>query len=488
MTMNTPTTTHSKNLNKYTLNPYFRELSFYISLPVYVRVSEIEKELQSGVKKPFKKLYKSIIGDCHAMGQIPITFIRQVLSIVTYPELLRSCEMPEDVKSRAKDLLMACAGHSIGAYTAPFGMEMVRKHCAQYITKRDEGLPSDWTNIILGNGATSCIKSILHLLQCEVNSKRSGVMIPVPQYPLYQAALKEFNLHQINYYLDESSNWSLEVTELDRALLESKKVSYPRAIVIINPGNPTGQVLTRKNMEEIVKFAHVNNLIILADEVYQQNIYDDNSEFISFKRVIMEMGLPYSEIELVSFMSCSKGYMGECGIRGGFIEIVNMDPFVKNMYMEVVSSLLCPNVMGQIVLDLVCNPPEKGEPSYDQFILEKSKILNTFKEKARLVKETFDSIEGISCNPVQGAMYAFPQIHFPPKFIDEAKKQSREPDDLYTVRLVDETGICVSPGSLFGQQSGTYHFRNTILHQTDDLKEMLYIFKTFHENFIKIYS
>lgn len=132
-------------------------------------------------------------------------------------------------------------------------------------------------------------------------------MIPIPQYPLYSAILAEFGLGQISYYLNEENKWSLDVSELERAFNEGKKTSQPRVLVVINPGNPTGQVLTRSNIEDIIKFAQKNHLFILADEVYQHNIYDENSTFHSFKKVLMEMGEPYSKMELASFMSISKG-------------------------------------------------------------------------------------------------------------------------------------------------------------------------------------
>ena len=81
----------------------------------------------------------------------------------------------------------------------------------------------------------------------------------------------------------------------------------PRVLVVINPGNPTGQVLTRKNIENVIRFAHKHHLFLLADEVYQDNIYDKDSAFHSFKKVMTEMGEPYLKMELVSFMSISKG-------------------------------------------------------------------------------------------------------------------------------------------------------------------------------------
>ena len=132
-------------------------------------------------------------------------------------------------------------------------------------------------------------------------------MVPTPQYPLYSATIAEFDMEQIGYYLDESKHWGLDVVELQRAIDEAKKHSAPRAIVIINPGNPTGQVLSRNNIEEIIKFAYKEKLFIFADEVYQDNIYDPDSEFYSFKKVLFEMGAPYDKMDMASFMSCSKG-------------------------------------------------------------------------------------------------------------------------------------------------------------------------------------
>merc|ERR1712029_605138 len=85
--------------------------------------------------------------------------------------------------------------------------------------------------------------------------QKPGVMIPIPQYPLYSATLAEFNMHQIGYYLNEDRNWAMDMDELERALAEAKQTCDPKAIVIINPGNPTGSVLSRENIENVVKFS-----------------------------------------------------------------------------------------------------------------------------------------------------------------------------------------------------------------------------------------
>jgi len=306
--------------------------------------------------------------------------------------------------------------------------------------------------------------------------------------PLYSATIEEFGMIQVGYFLNESKKWGLDVSELKRSLQEAKKTCNPRALCIINPGNPTGQVLTHENIVEIIKFAHDEKLLLLADEVYQDNIYDKDSKFHSFKKVAMELGAPYNNMELISFMSTSKGYLGECGIRGGYMEIINMDPKVKAMLLKSISAALCPTTAGQVAVSVLVNPPQKGEPSYEQYISERTQVLSSLKERAELVCKTFNSFEGFSCNPVQGAMYAFPQITIPPKAIEAAKKEGKTPDAFYAFELLESSGICIVPGSGFGQQPGTYHFRTTILPQTDKLKIMLEKFQKFHAAFMDKYK
>ena len=371
--------------------------------------------------------------------------------------------------------------------THVLGIEIIRQHCAEYIHHRD-GIPSDWQNIILSAGASGSIKALLSLLRCPVDGKRPGVMVPTPQYPLYSATIAEFDMEQVGYYLDEANNWGLSMEELERSYAEASKICAPRAIVIINPGNPTGQVLTRENIEGIIKFSQKHSLFIFADEVYQDNIYATGSKFYSFKKVLTEMGEPYSKMDMASFMSCSKGYMGECGIRGGYAEVINMCPEVKAALLKSISAQLCPTTIGQACIDVVVNPPKKGEPSYELFMKEKNGVLQSLKERAEMVANTFNSIEGFSCNPVQGAMYAFPQIKLPQKAIDAAKKVGQAPDSFYAFQLLESTGICIVPGSGFGQKPGTYHFRTTILPQPGKLKEMLDLFRDFHVKFLAQYK
>ncbi|KAG9472859.1 alanine aminotransferase 2 isoform X2 [Eleutherodactylus coqui] len=471
------------------MNPAIKKVEYAVRGPIVIRAVELEKELQQGVKKPFTEVIKANIGDAHAMGQKPITFLRQVSAICLYPELLNDNKFPNDVKQKARRILQACGGNSIGSYSASQGIEIVRQDVAKYIERRDGGIPSNPDNIYLSTGASDSIVTMLKLLVSGHGSSRTGVLIPIPQYPLYSAALAELEAVQVNYYLDEENCWALNINELRKALNEARKHCNPKVLCIINPGNPTGQVQSRKCIEDVIRFAAEENLFLMADEVYQDNVYAKGCAFHSFKKVLFEMGPKYSDVvELASFHSTSKGFMGECGFRGGYMEVINMDSAVKQQLTKLVSVRLCPPVPGQALLDVVVNPPQPGEPSYKQFMAERQAVLDNLAEKARLTEKILNQAPGIQCNPVQGAMYSFPRIEIPERAVKLAQAEGQAPDMFFCMKLLEETGICVVPGSGFGQREGTHHFRMTILPPTDKLKSLLERLKDFHQKFIQEYS
>lgn len=478
-----------KVLTLENMNPNVRKVEYAVRGAIVQRAMQIEKELKEGVKKPFTEVIKANIGDAHAMGQKPITFFRQVLALCAYPDLLEDNKFPEDAKQRARRILGACGGHSIGAYSASQGIECIRQDVSRYIEKRDGGIPSNPDNIYLSTGASDAIVTMLKLLVCGEGPDRTGVMISIPQYPLYSAALADLAAVQINYYLDEDRCWGLDVAELKRALSAARTHCNPRVICIINPGNPTGQVQSRQCIEDVIRFAKEEHLFLMADEVYQDNVYAEGCKFHSFKKVLFEMGPEFSStVEMASFHSTSKCYMGECGFRGGYMEVINMDPEVKAQLTKLVSVRLCPPVTGQALLELVVNPPQPDEPSYSTFMKERTEVLAALAEKAGLTEKTFNTVPGIICNPVQGAMYTFPRITLPQRAIDTAKEEGLAPDMLYCMRLLEEEGICLVPGSGFGQREGTFHFRMTILPPTEKLKVVLQKIRDFHVRFTKQFS
>ncbi|CAB1317279.1 unnamed protein product [Coregonus sp. 'balchen'] len=403
----------NKVLTIDTMNPTVKKVEYAVRGPIVQRAVQIEKELREGVKKPFTEVIKANIGDAHAMGQQPITFFRQVLALCSYPELLNDNIFPEDAKNRARHILQACGGSSMGAYSASQGIDCVRQDVARYIERRDGGVPCDPDNVYLTTGASDGIVTMLKLLVCGEGASRTGVMISIPQYPLYSAALAELGAVQVNYYLNEEKCWSMDLS----------------------------QVQSRQCIED----------------VYQDNVYAEGCQFHSFKKVLFELGPQYSNtVELASFHSTSKCYMGECGFRGGYMEVINMDPEVKAQLTKLVS--------------------------------ERTATLSLLAEKAKLTEEILNTVPGITCNPVQGAMYSFPNISLPKKAIKEAKALGQAPDMFYCMKMLEETGICLVPGSGFGQKDGTYHFRMTILPPTDKLKILLAKVKEFHQKFTQQYS
>ncbi|VDN10782.1 unnamed protein product [Dibothriocephalus latus] len=293
------------------INPNMKKLEYAVRGPIVQRAGEIEKGLRRGDKKAFDSVIKCNIGDCHSAGQTPITFLRDVIAVASNTRLMDSPLIPDDAKQRAKRFLDSTGG-SVGTYSQSTGVEVVREDVAAYIKQRDgiEAIPDD---IFLSSGASEAVKYILELVATtKEGNQRAGVMVPIPQYPLYSATLAEYNNYQINYYLEEEKGWGLNVQEMERVLSEAKKECIPRAIVVINPGNPTGQVLQRSDIEEVIRFAHRHNLLVIADEVYQHNIYAQDRKFYSFKRVLHDMGGSIaSELQLASMMSASKGFMGE---------------------------------------------------------------------------------------------------------------------------------------------------------------------------------
>ncbi|KAL3901329.1 MAG: hypothetical protein SGARI_006091 [Bacillariaceae sp.] len=309
-------------------------------------------------------------------------------------------------------------------------------------------------------------------------------MIPIPQYPIYSATLDLLGGQKVGYYLDEEHNWSLDEKELERSYQqEIAEGINVVAMVIINPGNPTGSVLTKEAVQKVVQFCSKHNLVLLADEVYQENVYDDNAQFYSCKRAAYDTGLlQRDEIELASFHSTSKGVFGECGRRGGYMELCGFDGVVRDHF-------LCSTVGGQIMTSIMCRGPEPGdESSYKSHEAEKKAIFDSLKLRAQIVGKGLDSIPGFSCQPAQGAMYCFPSVQLPQGAIDEAIRLGTSPDTIYAVSLLEHTGICVVPASGFGQKEGRFGFRTTFLPPEEEMAQSVDAIKAHHEEYCSKYS
>ncbi|XP_028073387.1 alanine aminotransferase 1, mitochondrial-like, partial [Camellia sinensis] len=193
---------------------------------------------------------------------------------------------------------------------------------------------------------------------------------------------------RVPYYLDEATGWGLEIYEVKKQLEAAKSKGITvRALVVINPGNPIGQVLAEDNQRDIAKFCKEEGLVLLADEVYQENIYVPDKKFHSFKKISRSMGYGEKDISLVSFQSVSKGYCGKCGKRGGYMEVTGFTPEIREQIYKVASVNLCSNISGQILASLVMNPPKVGDESYESYFAEKDGILSSLARRAKACED-----------------------------------------------------------------------------------------------------
>lgn len=467
-----------KDLNKKLL-----DAQYAVRGKIVIRAQELEAE--------GKKIIYCNIGNPQALKQKPLTYVREILSLVEYPKLLENPDYqkgfhPDSIR-RAKYILNQIP-EGIGAYSQSAGIPFVREAVADFISHRDS-IPVDKNRIILTDGASKGVQAVLFAL---LKNENDGILIPIPQYPLYSATLTLYGGKQIDYYLDENNHWLLNESILVDSIEKARRQNInPVAIVVINPGNPTGAVLSYDNIKMIINFAERFNLSILTDEVYQENIYDESCKFYSFAKVMYDMNK--SNIPLFSFHSMSKGFYGECGHRAGYFELRHIPEEVLEQFIKLQSISLCSNVVGQIATYLMVSPPQPGDESYELFVKEKNGILNDLKEKARILGEGINKIPGMKCDIPQGAMYAFVKFELPKekgvnleKMTDEERKTyEAKRDSSYCLALLEETGICVVPGSGFGQLPGTLHFRTTFLPPKEDMEELVAKIRTFHLNYIE---
>lgn len=293
-----------KVLTMETINQNLIKSKYEVRGGIVLKADEIRKEMEKGKKMPFENLVAWNIGNPQSLGQMPISFPREVLGALysnTASEIYYKDAMNR-VESYRSEL------KNIESYTYYKGLNIVRQNVAKFISDRDncETLKE---NIFLSNGASGGIKVILQAL---LEDEKDTVLAPIPQYPLYSACIQLLGSTLAGYHLDEDKAWGVDIEELNGVYKKYYDSGHRlKCLVVINPGNPTGNILSEENIEEIIKFCYEHNLVILADEVYQNNIYSEKKKFHSFKKVLNKLPAPYNKTILFSFHSVSKGYFGE---------------------------------------------------------------------------------------------------------------------------------------------------------------------------------
>ena len=409
------TTSQLRSLNIDNINQNVRKAQYAVRGELATRAETYRAKLKKGYPPtppaedslPFDQVISANIGNPQQLDQKPITFFRQVLSILENPGLLTNEEAlksafgyKQDVIDRAKWLLSEVK--SVGAYSQSQGAPGIRESVARYIERRD-GYPSDWNNVFLSAGASSGVNTLMNVI-CA--TPETGVLVPIPQYPLYTATLAVLNARCVPYYLDESKTWGTDMSAIRSAYQKAKSEGTDvRAIVVINPGNPTGASLSPEDVRSVLEFAAEEKLVVLGDEVYQTNVFI--GKFTSFKKGLRDLQkeVPgkYDNVELASLNSISKGMVGECGHRGGYFELVGFDKEVKAQIYKFVSIMLCAPVIGQCLVEMQVNPPVEGDPSYPLYKEEYDGIAQGLQKRATALFEAFKQMEGVECQ--------IPQVH-----------------------------------------------------------------------------
>ncbi|XP_021953004.1 alanine aminotransferase 2-like [Folsomia candida] len=190
--------------------------------------------------------------------------------------------------------------------------------------------------------------------------------------------------------------------------------------------------------------------------------------FISVRKVVAEMHHPFNKVELISFNSISKGkgdfkaglrFTNEPTLRGGYMEIYNIDPAIRAVLVQLLSVKQCPNLMGQVGLYAMVNPPIVVEPSYTLFEREKLAIFSNRKIVADKIVKFLNSIPGFYQPKLEAGFVVFPKITIPEKAVTLAVNAGTFPDVFYSLELLEATGIYVEVGSGYGLPSNQSHIK-----------------------------
>lgn len=267
-----------------------------------------------------------------------------------------------------------------------------------------------------------------------------NVLMPSPGYPLYPAVMSKLGGHVNPYYLDEDNGWQPDVADI-----EAKIDKKTRAIVVINPNNPTGSVADEKTLLEIVEVAKKHNLILLADEIYDKIILDGSTH--------VSLASLAGDHPCVTFNGLAKNYVGP-GLRMGWA-IVSGDgdrlADFSDAFMKMARARLCANTPMQWGI----RPALEGDQSHIDVMIQK------LKKRAELVVNRVNAIDGFRCVEPRGAFYVYPTI------------DDRGSDWEFVTELLDKTGVVTVPGGGFGERPGTKHLRIVLLPPEDILNRAM---------------
>jgi alanine-synthesizing transaminase len=344
-------------------------------------------------------------------------------------------EAPEEIVQDMIRNLPECSGYSDSR-----GVFSARKAIMHYTQEKNiAGVGVD--DIFLGNGAS---EMIVMSMQALLNAG-DEVLVPAPDYPLWTAAATLGGGTPRHYLCDEQSGWLPDLADI-----RAKITPSTRAIVVINPNNPTGALYPVELLEDIVEIARQNDLIVFADEIYDKVLYDEEKH--------VSIASLADDILFITFNGLSKNYRA-CGFRAGWMVVSGEKNHARD-YIEglniLASMRLCSNVPGQYAIQTALG----GYQSINDLVAPGGRLARQRDLAWKLMTE----IPGVSCVKPKAAMYLFPRL--------DPKLYPIDDDERFFLQLLERERVLVVQGSGFNWPAPD-HFRVVFLPHEDELKEAI---------------
>jgi len=314
-------------------------------------------------------------------------------------------------------------------YADSSGIEEAREAIARDYARK--GI-TDYLDLFVTNGVTEGIELCLTALA----NPGDEILTPSPGYPLYSMLMEKLEANNVEYYLDESNNWNPDIDDIKKKITPNT-----RALVLINPNNPTGSQYTREILEEIVELGLKHNFVIFADETYEKLILDGD-EHISIASLS-------NDAPIVTMNGLSKAYLVP-GYRMAWAVITGRKEDLSS-YIDAIHKLLRARLCAVTPLQYIIKPALEGPQDHLEEM--RRKLLR----RRDITHERLNAIPGVSCVKSTAAFYAFPSLDI------------KESDEEFVADLIRETGVVVVHGGGFGQRPGTRHVRIVFLPQEEIL-------------------
>jgi alanine-synthesizing transaminase len=326
------------------------------------------------------------------------------------------------------------------AYSDSKGIFAARKAIMQYCQEKGiQGVNLD--DVYTGNGVSELIVLSMNALLNDGDE----VLVPTPDYPLWTAAVSLSSGTPVHYLCDESKDWAPDLNDLRKKITPRTK-----AIVVINPNNPTGAIYSKEVLLELTQIAREHGLILFADEIYDKMLYDGEKH--------ISLASLSNDVVIITFNGLSKNYRS-CGYRAGWM-VVSGDKEMVRDYIEGLNMLasmrLCANVPGQYAIQTALG----GYQSINDLVNEGGRLA----KQRDLAWKLITDIPGVSCVKPKSALYLFPKL--------DPEVYPIEDDQQFVADLLKEEKVLLVQGSGFnwGQPD---HFRVVFLPHEDVLKEAI---------------